>query len=578
MKIFRRIIIVILVLLLIGIIGFCLCIAPNYKKSGYENRVNLVINYRNVTGSMKGEVIRENGNEYISLDDINNYFDRYTYYDEKYNYIIATGNGHIACFDIKAGTAEIDSKTVNAKIIEKNNLKYIPVNLLEEFYDIKVKYNESTNIVCIESTNTELKAATTSVKLSIKSKQTNFSRTLEKVDKGSTLYVKDVNVNEDSSSNVVPETVKGKISKWFNDIKKKLAKDWIVVRTENGTVGYINKKSLDEIKTIRAAEKEVEEPVVSMVWDYFENTIAIPKNNNDTTYKGVNVVSPAFMFVDDNGNIKENVGDSGLNYISWAKSKGYEIWSMVKCDNLLTDNMRNMLSDYKKREALINQIVQICEKYSLNGVNIDMENINQSDKAYFSRLIIELKPRLESRKMKLSVDVTAPDGSPNWSLCYDRKTIGDVADYIVFMAYDQTSKNGSRVGSNASIEWVENNINKFIKNNEVDSRKLIVAIPFYSRMWKVNSDGTSAGSFDINMNKQEKYLAKATKKEWLADACQNYIEYVENGFTYKMWVEDEESISKKLDLVKKYNLGGAAYWEKGCETENVWNVVEQKLF
>ena len=112
MKIFRRIIIVMLVLLLIGIIGFCLCIAPNYKKSGYENRVNLVINYRNVTGSMKGEVIRENGNEYISLDDINNYFDRYTYYDEKYNYIIATGNGHIACFDIKAGTAEIDSKRV----------------------------------------------------------------------------------------------------------------------------------------------------------------------------------------------------------------------------------------------------------------------------------------------------------------------------------------------------------------------------------------------------------------------------------------------------------------------------------
>ena len=207
-----------------------------------------------------------------------------------------------------------------------------------------------------------------------------------------------------------------------------------------------------------------------------------------------------------------------------------------------------------------------------------MENINQEDKEYFSRLIIELKPRLESKGLKLSVDVTAPDGSPNWSLCYDRKTIGDVADYIVFMAYDQTSKNGSRVGSNASIEWVENNINKFIKNSEVNSKKIIVAIPFYSRMWKVNSDGSSAGSFDINMNKQDKYLAKATKKEWRADACQNYIEYVENGYTYKMWIEDEESISKKLDLIKKYNLGGAAYWEKGCETDNVWNVVEQKLF
>ncbi|MBR2704059.1 MAG: hypothetical protein IKE91_01150 [Clostridia bacterium] len=578
MKIVRNIIIVILVLLLLGVIGFCICIAPNYKKSGYEDRTNLVINFRNVTGTMKGEVIRENGYEYVSLDDINNYFDRYTYYDSKYNYIIATGNGHIACFDINAGTVKIDNNTVNAKIIEKDNLKYIPINLLEDFYDIKVKYNESTNIVAIESTNTELKAATTNTKVSIKSKQTNFSRTLEKVDKGSTVYVKEVAESENTDSTPEPQTLKGKIIRWYNNMKKKMSKDWVTVRTENGTIGYVNKKSLGDIKVVREAAKEVEKAKVSLVWDYFENTIATPKNDSNTTYKGINVVSPSFMFVDENGNIKENVGDSGLNYISWAKSKGYEIWSMVKCDNLLTDNMRSMLSDYKKRESLINQIIQICQKYSFNGVNIDMENINQSDKEYFSRLIIELKPRLESLGMKLSVDVTAPDGSPNWSLCYDRKTIGDVADYIVFMAYDQTSKNGSRVGSNASIEWVENNINKFIKNNEVDSRKIIVAIPFFSRMWKVNSDGTSAGSFDINMNKQDKYLAKATKKEWLADACQNYIEYVENGFTYKMWVEDEESVSKKLDLVEQYNLGGVAFWEKGCETENIWNVVEQKLF
>ena len=575
MKVVRNIIFVIL---FIVIVGFCLCIAPNYQKSGYEDRTNLVINFRNVTGTMKSEVIRENGNIYLSLDDINNYFDRYTYYDEKYDYIIVARNGHFACFDIKAGTAEIDSKTINEKIIEKDNLKYIPINYLEEFYDIKVKYNESTDIVSIESTNTELKQATTSVKLSVKSKQTNFSRTLEKVDKGSTLYVKEVTESDDTSSNVKPETLKGKITNWFNIQKKKIAKNWVVVRTENGTVGYIHKDSLEDIKITREEASKPETSTISLVWDYFENTIAIPKNDVNTSYKGINVVSPAFMFVDENGNIRENIGDTGLNYISWAKSKGYDIWPMVKCDNLLTDNMRNMLADYRKRESLINQIMQICQKYSFNGVNIDMENIKQEDKEYFSRLIIELKPRLESKEMKLSVDVTAPDGSPNWSLCYDRKTIGDVADYIVFMAYDQTSKNGSRIGSNAAINWVETNINKFIKNNEVNSKKIILAIPFYSRMWKVSSDGTSAGCFDVNMNKQDKYLTKATKKEWIEDACQNYIEYVENGYTYKMWVEDEESISKKLDLVKKYNLGGAAFWEKGCETDDVWNVVEQKLF
>lgn len=578
MKVIRNILIVILVLVIIALIGFGIIIAPNYKKTGYEGKTNLVINLRNVTGTMKGEVIRENNNTYMCLDDINNYYDRHIYLDNKYNYIVVAGNGHLVCFDVNSGTAEYDGKSIEAKIIKKNNQYYVPINVLKDVYNINVDYKDKTNIVVIESLDRELKQSTAAVKTAIKSKPTMFSRTLEKVEKGSTLYVKesvdvtDVNNQSSSSGGLI-----GKIKRFINDKKKQMSSKWITVRTENGTIGYIPKKSIGEIKTIRT-EKKQENETVSLVWDYFENTVAIPKNDASTEYKGINVVSPGFMFVEDNGNIRENVGESGQKYIAWAKSKDYKIWSMVKCDNLLTDNMRSVLGDYKKRENLIKQIVQICEKYNFDGVNIDMENINQADKDYFSRFIIELKPRLESRNMKLSVDVTAPDGSPNWSLCYDRKTIGEIADYIIFMAYDQTSKNGSRVGSNAALNWVETNINKFIKNNEVDSHKLIIAIPFYSRIWKTNADGSSAGSSDINMNKQSKYIDKATKKEWLDDAKQNYIEYTENGFTYKMWVEDEKSIAAKLDLVKKYNLGGAAFWEKGCETSGVWDVVKEKMF
>lgn len=575
MKVIRNIIIVMFFLVMVV---FCLITAPNYKKSGYEDRTNLVINLRNVTSTMKGEVIMENDKIYISLDDINNYYDRYIYLDEKYNYIIAEGNGHIACFDINAGTVMYDNKSIKAEVIKRNDLYYIPINILKDIYNINIEYKENTDIVCIESLDKELKQSNVKVKTSIKSRPTIFSRTLEKVDSGSDIYVKESAIN--TEKNTSTETSRGIIANvkgFISEKKQEMASKWITVRTENGTVGYISKNSIGEIKTIRS-EKKQENEVVSLVWDYFENTTAIPKNDENTTYRGINVVSPAFMFVDENGNIKENIDEAGLNYISWAKSKKYKIWPMVKCDNLRTDNIRSVLRDYKKRENLIKQIVQICQKYNFDGVNIDMENIKQEDKDYFSRLIIELKPRLESKGMKLSVDVTAPDGSPDWSLCYDRKTIGDVADYIVFMAYDQTSKRGSRIGSNAALNWVETNINKFIKNNEVDSQKIILAIPFYSRLWKVNTDGTSAGGFDINMNKQAKYLDKATKKEWNEDAMQNYIEYSENGFTYKMWVEDEKSVGKKLDLVKKYNLAGAAFWEKGYETDNVWEVVQEKLF
>ncbi len=576
MKLIRNLI---LVIIFIVAVAFCLYIAPNYKKSGYEDRINLVINFKNVTSTMKGEVIKENNNIYISIDDINNYYDRYIYYDKKYNYIIASKNGYLACFDINRAKLDINGNVTGDKVIKKDNLYYVPINVLQELYNIKVDYNEKTNIVTIDSLDNELKQASVNKKADVKSKPTMLSRTLEKVDNNSTVYVKENNEenNKESTSKSKSKSIVSKINNYIEQYETQNEKNWTYIKTENGTLGYIHNNSLNEIVTARA-KKAVEQEPVSLVWDYYENLSAVPKNNVNTNYKGINVVSPAFFFVKEDGNIKELVSESGQNYIEWAKSKGYQIWPMVKCDNLLTDNMRNLLSDYKKREALINEIVQVTKKYKLDGINIDFENIKKEDKDYFSRFIIELKPRLEAINAKLSVDVTAPDGSPNWSLCYDRNTIGNVADYIIFMAYDQTSKKGSTIGSNAAYNWVENNIVKFIKNEGVDSNKIILAIPFYARLWKINADGVKENGYDISIKDQDKYINKAPDKEWLPDAKQHYIEYSEKGYTYKMWIEDDESISEKLDLIKKYKLAGAAFWEKGMEYESVWAIVEDKLF
>ena len=57
----------------------------------------------------------------------------------------------------------------------------------------------------------------------------------------------------------------------------------------------------------------------------------------------------------------------------------------------------------------------------------------------------------------------------------------------------------------------------------------------------------------------------------------NYIEYSSGDTKYRMWIEDEDSISAKLDLVNAYNLAGAGFWEKDRENEDIWDIVEEKL-
>lgn len=224
---------------------------------------------------------------------------------------------------------------------------------------------------------------------------------------------------------------------------------------------------------------------------------------------------------------------------------------------------------------MINQIVSYVRTYDLDGVNVDFENINESDKDAVSRFIIELKPALQNIGAILSVDVTVPDGAPNWSLCFDRNVIGDVSDYLVVMTYDKVTKNSKKADSTAPYYWVEDNIKKIIDREQVESNKIILGIPLYTILWKTEGEDTKGTV--ISIKNIEKYIPSDAEIQWLEDSKQQYIEYTKNGATYKMWIENDDSIAQKLDLVKKYKLSGAAFWQKGYEDDNIFSIIKQKL-
>ncbi len=123
----------------------------------------------------------------------------------------------------------------------------------------------------------------------------------------------------------------------------------------------------------------------------------------------------------------------------------------------------NIMNDYEKRKKLIESIVNKCVEYGVDGINIDFENMKSEDKDMYSRFIIELEPRLKEIGMVLSVDVTAPDGGDTWSMCFDRHVIGNVADYTIFMAYDQNGSSSTKPGTTAGYNWVKLNLVKFLQ-------------------------------------------------------------------------------------------------------------------
>ena len=100
-------------------------------------------------------------------------------------------------------------------------------------------------------------------------------------------------------------------------------------------------------------------------------------------------------------------------------------------------------------------------------------------------------------------------------------------------------------------------------------------MPLYTRLWKEeNGEVTPTVIF---MNEVEDYIPEGVEKVWNEDTKQYYIEYTEGNATYKMWIEDEESIKAKIDLVNTYTLAGAGFWDINRGNSDIWNVIKEKL-
>ena len=544
-------IIIIALVLIVGAIGGYYVIKRNYIVSKI-NQTNLIINNSNATSSLKNNVYIKDGVVYVSKPDIYNFFDNTITYDEKYNQVVTTSSTKIASLPIDSKQIQVNSSstTIKAGAIIIDEVAYVPISELDEVYNIKATYVESEDLVYIDSLDREQQTATLKKDSGIKYKPTIISATLAKAKQGDTLTI------ANRSDYPVPN-------------------GWTRVRTENGTLGYIQTSKLNEFKTIRekTEEKAKIEGPISLAWDYYSEYVSAPTRTGKIT--GINVISPSFFYMTkySTTNVYENVGNEGIAYVNWAHGNGYQVWPMFTNSNM--SETSKMLSDYKSRETVINQIINYIKQYNLDGINIDFEGMYETDKDNFSRLLIEIRPRLNEIGAVLSVDVTAPDGAPEWSLCYDRYTIGKVADYVMFMAYDQYGVSATKAGTTAGHNWVEANVKKFLGQEEVKAEKIILGMPFYTRVWKESNGNVTSNV--VNIGNVNNVIPSNATKTWDEDLQQYYVEYKKGGATYKIWVEDEKSIEAKLDLVSKYNLGGAAYWEYDRATNSIWNLIESKI-
>ena len=542
------------IFIIIGVIllGIIACVANNYIIVGKNKMTNLVINNRNVTENLKKDILIENGEIYISKQDLGNFFDKYIYEDQETEQVITTYNKKIAeiSFDKNVVTINGVEKTTYAHAIKKDDTVYLPISELKDVYDIEINNIESTKVLVIDSLSKEQKKAVLNSNQSVKSSKKFIAKTVDRVKKGECVIV----ISNENG--------------------------YAKIRTEEGKIGYVKSNKLaNEVVARQDMEEEKQiQGKVNLVWDYYSQVANAP-DRTDTKIDGVNVVSPSFFSIDKNGKLVENVGERGQAYLEWARDNNCKIWPMVQNagDSTMMDTTSKIMNSYEKRKVLIESIVNVCIKYKLDGINIDFDNMRKDDKDLYSRFIIELEPRMKELGLVLSVDVTAPDGSDTWSLCFDRHVIGDVADYIIFMAYDEYGESSTKSGTTAGYDWVELGIKKFLETEEVEPEKLILAVPLYTRLWTEDSAGKVIKKSVVSMKDIDSTIPSDVERKWDDKLKQYYVEYNDGNNLKKMWIEDVKSLKEKVSLITNYKLGGVASWEKGMETDEVWELFKEAL-
>lgn len=250
------------------------------------------------------------------------------------------------------------------------------------------------------------------------------------------------------------------------------------------------------------------------------------------------------------------------------------------------ETINELLSDPAAHaKNLTADVIPIMKRYEFTDLNVDIESTTDAsleEQQQFIVFIKTVKAELAKEKFSLTVDITTIDALGGHLIA--PKAIAPYADTIVIMAYDYHSTASSVTGpiaplSGAGVES-EYDVTEALRKTlaAISHKKIVLGIPLYGYEWETLTKSPRAavipGSGAVLSNKRaEAFLAHCQNCKTAIDevAGEPYIYYKddETNVYHQLFYPDINSTKAKIDLAKKYSLGGIALWALGYEGSDI---------
>ena len=302
-----------------------------------------------------------------------------------------------------------------------------------------------------------------------------------------------------------------------------------------------NNLSFKAVDTAFLANKDI----VNNWWEYWEPGINEPEdkivgyfpywapNTSEIDYAKLTHINYAFLIPRSNGNFLPLYNSSRLEKIV-AEAKKHDVKVLISVGGwsyqgeLLRGVFEELARDESTRENFINNLIEIVDKYNLDGVDIDWEYpepvyYENSSAAKFATLISELRQELAEDKL-LTAAVTSGIGGYGSGI---KDEIFTEVDFLNIMAYD-----GGPGKRHSPYSLAEDSLDYWVNQRGLDKNKAVLGVPFYTRP---------------SLRPYRNVVAENYKAAYL----DNYQGYNYNG---------KETIRKKSRLAKNQG-GGIMIWE-----------------
>ena len=500
-----------------------------YYQMSQPDDVALILNNEVLTA--QGRMI--DGYVYLDFNTVHDLINDRFYWDTNENKLLYTTATDLISADAESTTYYVTKNAVNSDhIIVKVDAAtaYIALDFVKQYSDISYTVYESPNRVVLTNAWGDYTVASTKKDTELRYQGGIKSPILADIAKGTALTV------------LEPDET------------------WTKVASADGVIGYVKSKTLGSTSTETLVSDYIPESFshikkdfrISMGWHQVTNSTANSNVANViSSTKGMNVISPTWFYLKDtNGGIGSLASS---DYVNYCHQNGIEVWALV--------------SNFGARDQGLGNPSTVGDPYI--------------------QFIRELSLKCANNGIVLSVDNYSPTA---YTAFYNRSEQAVFADYVILMGYDEHYVGSEEAGSVASIGFVRQGVADTLQ--EVPADQLILGMPFYTRVWSetpVSEDGAAISDaegtsdsytlfeldcYSASMKETQNLIsANGAVPVWSDDCAQYYVEYVNGGVTYKIWVEDSASLEEKLKVLQENQLAGGAFWKLTLEDPTVWDTI-----